>query len=175
VSSTLRLADTADLRAIGHLHYRCRIHAYQGIVPDSALAAVSAEMTAAWWTERWRYERETHRLTVAERDGALTGFTYIGPQENDDPELGELYAIHVDPAYQRQGTGRALMTDALGHFRTWGKSRGVLWVLTANVRARGFYEQGGWAPDGPKRTAAIGPAMTWQLRYSRAVESTPRS
>ncbi|WP_422773303.1 GNAT family N-acetyltransferase [Plantactinospora sp. WMMC1484] len=168
----LRPAVAADLMAVGDLHHRSRAAAYRDIVPAEALATVSGEMMGRYWSERWSYERDTHLMTVAERDGRLAGFTYLGPHDPTEPDsagtdVGELYAIHLDPAEQGRGTGRALMVDALARLRAQGWRRAVLWVLVDNTHARDFYVRGGWAPDGAERDGDIGPAMTRQLRYAR--------
>ncbi|MGI5212177.1 N-acetyltransferase family protein [Plantactinospora sp. CA-290183] len=170
----LRPAVAGDLRAIGALHQRSRSAAYRDFLPAEALAAVSAETMGEYWTERWSWERDSHLLTVAERDGRLVGFSYVGPHDPEEPDsagpdVGELYAIHLDPAEQGRGTGRALMVDALATFRLRGWRRAVLWVLAQNTHARDFYARGGWRPDGVEREGDIGPAPTWQVRYVRPV------
>jgi hypothetical protein len=40
-------------------------------------------------------------------------------------------------------------------------------VLADNAHARGFYEHGGWAPDGEQRDEFIGAALVHQVRYGR--------
>jgi GNAT superfamily N-acetyltransferase len=167
VSVSLRPATADDLAAVGALHYRSRFDAYRDILPEPALAAISPEMMGAWWTERWSWERETHLLTVAERDGGLAGFSYVGPYEQDEPGLGELYAIHLDPPEVGRGVGRLLMIDALTTLRRGGWPRAALWVLAGNARARRFYERGGWAADGVERDDTVGRAVTRMVRYTR--------
>ena len=157
----LRPGTLDDMPALGQVFYRSRFAAYREIIAPEDLEAVPAEALTAWWTERWTYERDTHRFTVAERDGRLVGFTYIGPDEDDDAAL-QLYAIHLEPEEQGRGTGKALMIDALAHMA--GRPA-VLWVLTDNARTRRFYERGGWAPDGRKRIGTIGTADVEMLRY----------
>lgn len=157
----LRAGSDADLPAIGALHHRSRTDAYAHILADAG-AGPSAAAMAAWWSERWTWEQETHRLTVAERDGEIVGFTYVGPSET--PGAVELYAIHVDPRHIGTGVGRRLMVDALDQLR--GGERAVLWVLEENSRARRFYERGGWQPDGATRTEAVSGQPVPQLRYS---------
>jgi len=169
---TLRPAVADDLPAVGDLHQRSRAAAYREIVPADALASVSGDMMADYWRERWSFERDSHLLTVAERAGRLIGFTYLGPHDPRGPGsagfgIGELYAIHLDPAEQGRGVGRALMVDALAKLSARGWPRAVLWVLADNVRAREFYARGGWRPDGGERQGEIGPASTLQLRYVR--------
>jgi len=167
MSVHLRPAADDDLRAIGALHFHSRAAAYSDILSADALAYGSPEVLGEWWMERWKWERDTHRLTVAVDGDTLAGFTYLGPCEQDG--VAELYAIHADPAYVGTGVGRALMLDALPALAGLG-DRAVLWVLAANQRARRFYERGGWALDGTTRTGPIGGEPVAQVRYGRAVE-----
>lgn len=168
----IRPAVAADLTAVGLLHHRSRAAAYAGLVSPADLDAVPAEATAAWWRERWHYERDTHRLAVAEDADAVVGFTYTGP--SDTARAVELYGIHVDPARVGTGVGRALMTGAHADLAALAApgDRAVLWVLTGNRRARRFYERDGWRADGGTRHAPIGAAVVPQLRYTRTVPTT---
>lgn len=164
---TLRPATVDDLMGIGALHQRSRVAAYSSFLPAEALAEPTVEAMGRYWTERWRWERDNHRLIVAERVGALVGFSYLGPDDEDDPTTGLLNAIHLEPAEQGRGTGRALMVDALDAMRSLGWRRAVLWVLRENAHARAFYERGGWTPTGAEREEHMGTALTPQLRYTR--------
>ncbi|MGY3516610.1 N-acetyltransferase family protein [Micromonospora sp. PTRAS2] len=166
---TLRHATGDDLRAVGALHQRSRVAAYSSFLPAEALANPTAEAMGWYWVERWTWERDDHLMTVAERDGRLVGFSYVGPDDAGDPATGLLNAIHLDPGERGRGTGRALMDDALATMRDRGRTRAVLWVLEGNAPARRFYERGGWRPTGERREDRIGTALTRQLRYARAV------
>ena len=162
----LRPAADGDMPAIGALHYHSRVTAYAGILSPDALAYGTPEALGEWWAERWRWERDTHRLTVAVDGVILAGFTYLGPSEQDG--VAELYAIHADPAYVGTGVGLLLMHDALPALALIG-DRAVLWVLDANARARRFYERGGWVADGGTRTGPIGGEPVLQRRYGRRI------
>jgi GNAT superfamily N-acetyltransferase len=162
---TIRSAGERDLTAVAALHYRSRAAAYSGFIPAAALHAVPASSMVEYWTERWRYERDTHQLTVATEGDEVVGFTYLGPDEQ--PDTGILHAIHVAPDAQGRGVGGALMADALDKLASGGWQRAVLWVLAENGHARDFYERGGWAPDGEQRDDFIGPALVHQVRYTR--------
>jgi GNAT superfamily N-acetyltransferase len=157
----LRPAADDDLLAVGDLHYRSRASAYAKILPPQALTAGSPEFMGEWWTERWKWESDTHRLTVAVDDDVVVGFSYVGPSPEDG--VRELYAIHVDPDHVGSGVGKLLMLDALPHLG----DHAVLWVLEGNDRARRFYERGGWRADGVTRDEVMGGAQTHQLRYAR--------
>ncbi len=158
----LRPATEADPAAVGGLHYRSRASAYAGLVSPEALTFGSPDALGRWWAERWRWERQTHRLTVAVSAEEIVGFSYLGP--GPAPGVRELYAIHVDPGFVGTGVGRLLMTDAVPHLGP----RAVLWVLAGNVRARRFYEKTGWRPDGGTRQAPMGGGTTCQVRYVRS-------
>ncbi|WBB64939.1 GNAT family N-acetyltransferase [Micromonospora sp. WMMD812] len=164
---TLRRAATDDLLAIGALHQRSRLAAYSSFLPAEALAEPTPEAMGRYWAERWSWESDTHLMTVAERDGGLVGFSYVGPDDDGDPATGLLYAIHLDPAERGRGVGRELMIDALATMRGRGWRRAALWVLAENGHARRFYERGGWSAAGVEREDAIGSAVTTQLRYTR--------
>jgi ribosomal protein S18 acetylase RimI-like enzyme len=161
----LRTGEGLDLVAVGAVHWRSRAAAYAHILGPENLAGGSAEALGEWWTERWKWEQETHRLTVADQDGEIVGFTYAGPSETEG--AAELYAIHVVPERVGTGVGRELMSNALGQLEELGGDRAVLWVLEENGRARRFYDRGGWVPDGATRVEAVSGQPVPQLRYSR--------
>lgn len=171
MSVSLRTGNGLDLLAVGDLHFRSRTAAYAGFLSPAALTFGSPGALGEWWTERVRWESDTHRLTVAVRDDRIVGFTYLGPSE--EPGVGELSAIHVDPDSVGTGVGRLLMIDALAALPAYG-DRAVLWVLDGNARARTFYERGGWSFDGTTRDAPMGGEMTRQLRYVRGLGGRER-
>ncbi|MBL7256877.1 GNAT family N-acetyltransferase [Paractinoplanes lichenicola] len=163
---SLRTASSqGDLVAVGAVHQRSRVAAYAGILSASTLALRTEEAFGEWWTERYRWEKDTHRMTVAVDDsGAVIGFSYVGPSET--PGAVELYAIHVLPPVLGTGVGRLLMVDALSSLATLGEDRAVLWVLEENLRAREFYEAGGWTADGGTREEPVNGEPVAQLRYT---------
>jgi ribosomal protein S18 acetylase RimI-like enzyme len=165
MSLGLRAGEDGDLLAVGELHCRSRGDAYAHILSAEVLGSLSAEALGAWWSERWRWERETHLLTVAEAGGEIAGFSYVGPSETDG--AAELYAIHVAPDRVGTGVGRLLMENALGQLAEVGGERAVLWVLEENERARRFYDRGGWRADGAARVEPVGGQPVRQLRYAR--------
>ena len=65
-------------------------------------------------------------------------------------EAGNIWALFVDPAHERQGHGRRLHDEMLA----WLWSRGLqrLHLSTeAGTRAERFYAAAGWRPLGPKQ------------------------
>ncbi|MFU8849610.1 GNAT family N-acetyltransferase [Micromonospora sp. SL1-18] len=166
---TLRPATEADLMAVGALHQRSRVAAYGSFLPLEALAEPTPEAMGRYWVERWAWERDDHRMTVADRDGRVVGFSYLGPDDAGDPATGLLNAIHLEPGERGRGTGRALMIDSLAAMRSRGWAHAALWVLRDNAPARHFYERGGWSATGEQRDEHISTALVPQLRYAREV------
>ncbi|MEV4344430.1 GNAT family N-acetyltransferase [Actinoplanes sp. NPDC049596] len=164
MSLSLRTAKEVDLYAVGAVHQRSRVAAYAHLLDPEVLGARSEEGFGEWWAERYKWERDTHEMTVAVVDGEIVGFTYAGPSET--PGASELYAIHVAPELVGTGVGRELMVNALEQLRGLGEERAVLWVLEGNDVARRFYERGGWKPDGADRVEPINGVPVRQLRYS---------
>lgn len=167
MSVVVRAGKDVDCAGVGAVHYRSRADAYAHILDPETLAGGSSAAMSEWWAERFTWENETHRLTVAERDGEIVGFTYVGPSET--PGAAELYAIHVDPSLVGTGLGRTLMIGALEQLSGYGEERAVLWVLEGNDRARRFYERGGWRPDGETRVEAVNGEPSRQLRYGTSL------
>jgi ribosomal protein S18 acetylase RimI-like enzyme len=159
----LRTGNDRDVAQVGALHFRSRAAAYAHLLSGAALSFGSPGAMGEWWSERRHWEQDTHQLTVADEDGRVVGFSYVGPSE--EPGVAELYAIHVDPGAVGSGVGRLLMVDALERLAALG-TRAVLWVLDGNDRARRFYERGGWLPDGTTRDELMGREPTHQLRYT---------
>ena len=175
---TVRAASDSDLPSIAGIHCRARSAAYQGIVPQPTLEAMTVPSVAAWWRLRLAGATERHRMLVAETPVAengtqVVGFAYLGPttEPGADDRAGELFAIHVDPPYQGLGVGRLLMESARSCLTDLGFDNAVLWVLSDNSRAERFYQRGGWATDGGERVGLIGDALTRQVRYAHALKA----
>jgi RimJ/RimL family protein N-acetyltransferase len=63
-----------------------------------------------------------------------------------DPE--QLRQVSVRPEHWGSGLADTVVDAALDDMAAGGAQQARLWVLTANVRARRFYERTGWAPTG---------------------------
>jgi RimJ/RimL family protein N-acetyltransferase len=162
----VRLATTADAEAIAVVHVDSWRAAYRGIVPDSVLDRLSVERRAAVWRETIKRPGD-ERVWVVERDRRVIGFAATSPARDDDVAAGtgEVAAIYLDPAAWSTGLGRQLFgaaVDDLGR-RKFGPL--VLWVLTANRRARRFYEAAGWRPDGTTRMLDFDGTPIEEIRY----------
>jgi mycothiol synthase len=80
-----------------------------------------------------------------ERDGQLAGFCWTKIHADEDPVLGEIYVIGVDPAFQGLGLGRDLTLAGLEHMAALGVPIGMLYVDADNTAAMAMYRKLGFA------------------------------
>lgn len=123
MDATLRPAVAADVPAIQrirHAVHENRLTSHR--IPDADVVDHLERLGRGW---------------VAEVGSGIVGFAIANAED------GNLWALFVDPAHERQGIGRSLLEAAVA----WCWSRGLtrLWLTTeAASRARSFYEAAGW-------------------------------
>jgi GNAT superfamily N-acetyltransferase len=126
-----------------------------GPVFASVAAVLGAELATRLHGEDWR-EHQARSVSdtlatpanhgwVAEAHGQITGFVVVATA---DPgrRIGEVAMLAVDPAYQRQGFGRALTDHATAWLRDAGMSVAVIATGgdPGHAPARRVYEQAGY-------------------------------
>jgi ribosomal protein S18 acetylase RimI-like enzyme len=159
----IRPASPDDALAIETIRVRGWRSAYRHVFPAAELDAMPID------PERWRSRLVVPPFgwttVVCEDSEIVIGFASTGPSRDED-ELGELYAIYVDPEAWSTGAGRALMVAAETALAAdYGAA--LLWVLDDNPRARGFYERGGWAPDGVRKAEERFGVRASEVRYRK--------
>ena len=84
-------------------------------------------------------------------DGLVRGMARWGPPEGEAPAGAlQLHELYVDPFFQGQGVGSALLSAFLEEAAALGTPSVLLWVLAQNAAARRFYEARGLRPDGAR-------------------------
>jgi GNAT superfamily N-acetyltransferase len=158
MTTTVRAAVPADVEAVADVHVRSWQWAYAGLLPDGLLAGLRTEDRVPQWRRRVESADPGRTLLLADVDGAVMGFVAVGAgrEQVGGPEVGELVAIYVLPAVAGNGTGRALHDAGIAWLTARGFTVARLWILSANARARDFYERMGWRPDGQTRVETIG-------------------
>ena len=166
----VRPATAEDADAIGRVQVETWRAAYQGLMPDEAIAQFDVEARRRMWREGLaRTPRPGSATFVAELEGEVVGFASVGAaRDEDDLSTGELYAIYLHPTCWDRGIGRALLERAEESMRSSGFTLAILWVLEGNERGERFYRAAGWEPDGRKLDTFQG-AEVAELRYCKAL------
>jgi len=162
----VRLGTADDALAIETIRVRGWQAAYRHVLPANELDAMPIDGS------RWRLRLERppagwSTFVVENDDGRVVGFASVGPSR-DEPGVGELYAIYVDPNAWSTGAGRALIERSeLQLARRYREA--TLWVLEDNPRARSFYERAGWHPDGARKAEVRWGVRAAEVRYRKAL------
>ena len=171
----VRPASPADAPEIARVHVESWRATYPGLIPQSVLNGLSVERRTDFWSRLLQDPGET-RTWVGELDGRIAGF--VGTGLPDDPGVpgAELKSIYTSPAAQGLGLGRLLLQTAVSDLVERRFSSAILWVLTANARARRFYEAAGWRADGAAQMLDFDGTATEEIRYRiDLAPTTPRS
>jgi ribosomal protein S18 acetylase RimI-like enzyme len=161
---SIRDARPEDAEAIADIHVRTWQGAYGHVFSAEKLAGISVERRVVGWRRQLDEPPPQTHVLVSEDELGVRGFASCGPAE-DDPALGELYAIYVLPEAWGAGHGRALMALMLGRLRAEDFPEAILWVLEDNPRTRRFYERGGWRLDGEPREVTFLDTPVRVVRY----------
>jgi len=139
---TIRRATDDDIPAIRSVAERGWNAAYEEILPQSVID----ERIEDWYDRDMLaaiLAREDLGYFVAERDGAVVGYASARPAD-DDPDLGRLPSIYVDPDHWDEGIGTTLLETAEEFLREAGCAAIRVVTLAENRIATGFYESHGY-------------------------------
>ncbi|MEP7285620.1 MAG: GNAT family N-acetyltransferase [Chloroflexota bacterium] len=139
----IRLATCDDAQAITQVHISSWQTTYWGIGIDEYIDNQSVDRRVEYWRNTLCNSQSQTFVYVAVVDGQVVGFAAGGPERSNDPEYkGELYALYLLKAYQRQGLGQKLVGAVMDHLLHSGIASMLIWVLAVNS-ARFFYERCG--------------------------------
>lgn len=145
----IRTANVDDVPVLASMHVASWRETYTGILPDAMLAALSIESRASMWDQVMRQPVSPGSTVVhlAEIDKKLAGFGSCGAQRTASLKAkgfgGEISAIYVLRAFQRDGIGARLLRTMASDLLSRTLTAASLWVLRDNSVARRFYERNG--------------------------------
>ena len=159
----VRPASPDDALAIETIRIHGWRSAYRHVFPAAELDALPID--AERWRPRLHVPPPGWSIVVCEDERHVVGFASTGPSRDED-EIGELYAIYVEPDAWSTGVGRALMAVAEEQLAA-KYDAALLWVLEDNPRARHFYERAGWAADGVRKAEERFGVRAAEVRYRK--------
>lgn len=147
----IRKARVADAEAIAHVNVVTWQVTYRGLVPDAILDGLSIAERRDRWEAIIARPRQGSAVLVAETSAEeVVGYVAGGPERNGNaPYAGELYALYVLPAWQKQGIGKRLVKEAVVHLRKTGCKNMLVWFVQGNPVAHFYARLGGrYVKDG---------------------------
>lgn len=150
-----QIIDTVDAAAISRILAASWREAYRGMVPQSFLDSLSDDA----WTERfqaWFEAKEVSALLLLE-DGKPAGTASFLLS-------GEIRTLYILPEKWRRGYGSKLLKAVCDRLRPVRKDAYV-WVLRENERARRFYQDFGFSPNGEDIEFTVGGKVLTDLKY----------
>jgi GNAT superfamily N-acetyltransferase len=162
----IRDAGPEDAEALAHVRSLSWRSAYDGLLPAELIENATRPDGGETAREFLRSD-PARRALLAEDDGSPVGIAMYGPGRSERTGA-ELYLIYVLPEYWSRNVGRSLMDRVLDGVRAGGYPRVFLWVLSANLRARRFYERCGFTAAGDRAVERHG-HPTRETRYERTV------
>lgn len=162
----IRQATLKDAQTIATIHVRSWQAAYRGQVDDLYLDRLDIDARTRRW-ERTLSDDNYQTLVYEDDNGQIVGFTTCEPHEEADlgDDVAELMMIYLLPEAQGQGLGRVLCEATIEMVREQGFNRLILWTLTSNKHAHGFYEHLGFVADGKTDKYPIGGMEYDIMRY----------
>lgn len=137
----IRPATPDDAPAIAQVRVDAWRSTYKGMIPDTYLAGMKVEESAALWHKVLTARATTASVFVAQDATGIVGFgsgnMLAEPKHGLDAELSAVYLIREA---QRAGTGRRLVANVAAAQRSFGATGMIVWVIAGNKAARAFYE-----------------------------------
>ena len=154
----VRTATVDDAAGIARVHIRSWQETYAPLVEPGELDGLSVERRAERWARDLAGGSEAW---VAEREGAVIGFSSTSGDHAERPRPVELGMLYVIAEFHGNGAGQALLDAAIGD------SPAFLFVARDNPRAIRFYERNGFAFDGVSEQFAFRRTPIVSLRMVR--------
>jgi len=147
----IRHAHIDDCPALARILISATRAAFRGLVPDACLNWIAPEESAANWARNFADDHSLqpgYSLFVADTGQEVVGFAMLGeirPEDGFELSIArryshELRVLQVDPAWQRQGVGRRLVSRVAAQVDEAGATHLLVRVLVENPNMA-FYER----------------------------------
>lgn len=141
----LQLATAADAEVVREVYLRSWRAGYAGLIDERAIEEGAARRGAHDWAAE--VGRSDCRFVIARVDGTPAGVAAVGDDPTEAVGGTWLDLLYVAPEYWGTQVALSLHTWVIDDCRTRGLGSLRLRVVSAQARARRFYEREGWLPD----------------------------
>lgn len=131
---TIRPATPSDVRAIARIHVDGWKSTYQDILPAEVLDGLQHADRERTWMRLIAGGDSGPYVLVAEHPGdGVVGFIAAGPERSDNPDFaGEVYALYVHEAHQRNGIGQSLLQYVVQIMSENAQQGLLLWTFSGS-------------------------------------------
>lgn len=133
----IRRARPEDAVALAEAHDEAWRTAYLGLIPGPELDKLVARRGPSWWDSAIR---RGSRISLLVFGDEIAGYANYGRNRAKSlPYGGEVYELYLRPEYQGLGFGQKLFAMAKRDLAQVGHTGLVVWALSDNDAAIGFY------------------------------------
>ena len=169
----VRHATLKDAKAVAEAHVAAWQTAFQGVLPDAQLAAMSADKRLAFWRDAIDMgEPQVLVATDTTEAGRVVGFVAFdrSRDKGTPPTTGELWAIGALPSLWSTGAGLALWDGARDALIEEGCTKVTVWLPLRNERALRFHELAGFKREmSSAKTVEMGGVKVEEIRLQRKI------
>ena len=167
---TIRDAGIEDASGIAKVNYSTWLHTFRGLIPDSELDTLNVNSLTDQWREELSIVGSRSVTLIALDDEFVIAYSRFYPSadaDEDQTRVATIGSMYVSPKYQRRGVGRKLEEAVLVAAKERDFMVATLHVLSANQRAREFYENLGWENDSNTNIAESNEEKGSKVRYRK--------
>ena len=155
----------SDDEDLARVHVTAWRETYRGLLPDAYLARMSEPAHARRFARALKSPGpDDVTLAVADREG-MVGYAAGGPARTGVAGEAEIATLYLLRRAQGQGLGARLMADMARTMAARGARSLMISVLRDNLRARGFYEHLGGAPEAARQEPGPGGRLLFEVAY----------
>ncbi len=158
-------AGPTDAEDLARVHVASWRETYRGLLSDAFLARMSEPGFARRFGRDLANPKTGVTLAAADRYG-LVGYAQGGPSRRRVKGEAEIATLYVLRQAQGRGLGAQLMREMARALAAQGATSLLISVLRDNIRARGFYEHLGGAPEAARREPGPGGQLLYEVAYT---------